>query len=835
MFNDDDNYEVDLSEKEDFNEDINKKSEEQNEFALNEAFKESQNNNLGSSNSTNYSTNTFKNVSIIEGINYQNNSNYNSISSEVDNNEKYLIYSNNNEQQIKRDELVNNGISRINNINKKEENGINNISIIKEQNNNKENTLYKNTLKLIIDSKNNKIINSIIISENNFFINYITNSLINFTLLQNKKVCFLFPDTKRAQSIYESYKTNANIKSILLQKGKNKKNKNDLQSFSEQLSQNNLFIILPNILYKLLSIGFVKFSDFGLIIFDECQLSDSNHPYNIIMQEFYFFYFKFPSQIVNIKTLPKILGLTQSPFKDKVNIKNEKKGEEILTNISENLDCQIVLDPELFIEDKNNNEENIDIIGVKSIFEQKNKIDGINIILMKYFFEPMLDFCLDNYLKVFGDKKELNQFNIKEIKSKYVAVLKEKFSKELIEEYNKVETSERTIHFLSQNSTMFKTFEDIQKMLINIIQNGDLMDIYYLFVKYKELYENNLNNIKESKDNNNNNYLKKFYKKLIYLFEINIRAFKRLLDKKVEYKADRLNKFMNKLNDIYNNNKNSKSFICVNNRKMVYILYNYLNRESLYKNKIGFVVGTNNKKEENISLTLSIRSTNNEINERKKEYNDNKLNILICTTPGLEYLTKEKCDNIFIFSELSNTNNDLEKIKEKGKNSKAKMFLFLNEAKMNKINSGNISNKENKDNNIQLKKYFLDKDKNIENPKDYRTKNYIEKKNLEKNYFYYIKNTEAKITIKNCMLLFNEINNLFFSKNIKINIEKNIIENKEEPKFICESKFQWKKNEQKFRSNKYNDKQSAESECYLQFIIFLYKNGEIDDHFRIKM
>ena len=337
--------------------------------------------------------------------------------------------------------------------------------------------------------------------------------------------------------------------------------------------------------------------------------------------------------------------------------------------------------------------------------------------------------------------------------------------------------------------------------------------------------------MKNLQGSNENNYLIKFYKKLICLFEINMRAFKQLINRKLEYKTDRLNKFMNKLNEIYNKNKNTKTFICVSNRKMVYILYNYLNRELLYQNKIGFVVGTNNKKEENISLTLSIRSTPNEINERKKEYNENKKNILICTAPGLEYLTKEKCDNIFIFSELTSTNNDFEKIKEKTKTCKAKLYIFSHEG----MNSNNINKKENKDNNIKLKNYFLDKDKNFKNPKDYRTKNYIEKKHLENNICYYISKTEAKITLKNCMLIFNEINNLFLSKNIKINAEKNTFEYKEELKFACESKFQWKKNEQKFRSNKYNDKQSAESECYLQFIIFLYKNGEIDNNFRIKM
>ena len=508
---------------------------------------------LANSMSTNYSS-----------VNFENNIYNYSKNSEINNNS--LKFSDNNIEQEKNEEKNKNKKKK----KKKKEKEIQKKELIKEninnnifledtnKKNNTENNSYTNILNLIIDKNRNKINNSIIISENNSFIDNIINSAINFEISKNKKICFLTPDTKSAQDIYNKFKDNANIKAILLQKGKNKKNKNDYQSFLEQLNQNNFFIILPNILYKLLSIGFTKLSDFGLIIFDECHLCDSNYPYNIIMQEFYFYYFKYPSNVVNSSTLPNILGITQSPFKDKANIKNEKKGLEILQNLSENLDCQIAVDPSVLNIDNKLKEENYDIITVKSIFEQRNKIDAINILLMKYFFEPMLDFCLDDYLKSNGDKKELNQFNLKDIKKKYLSVIKEKFSTEIFEEYNNIETSERTLHFLSQNSIMFKAFEDMQKMLINIIQNGDMDEFYYFFDKYKELYQNNLKNTIDM-------YQKKLYKKLIYLFAINKKVFENLKNKKMEYKTERLNKFMIKLNEIFTYNKNPKTLIIVNN------------------------------------------------------------------------------------------------------------------------------------------------------------------------------------------------------------------------------------------------------------------------------
>ena len=771
---------------------------------------------LANSTSTNYTIGQ-NSLNIVDEIN-----NFNSRNSEIE-------FNNNNYSNNQPEKKINKNKESINK-------SFNNNIIEEKKNIENKNDSDINILNLVIDKNKNIFNNSIIISQNNSFINDITNSSINFKLSQNKKICYLAPDTKSAQEIYERYKNNINIKTILLQKGKNKKNKNDLQSFSEQLKQNNLFIILPNILYKLLSIGFVKFSDFGLVIFEDCHLCDANNTYNLIMQEFYFYYFKFPSSKINPNTLPNVLGITPTPFKDKPNIKNEQKGLEILKNISENLNCQIVVDPSIFDVDNNLKEENYDIIPVKSIFQQKNKIDVINLLLMKYFFQPMVDFCLEDYLKLNGDKKELNQFNLKDIKKKYLSVIKEKFSTEIFEEYNNIETSERTLHFLSQNSIMFKAFEDMQKMLINIIQNGDMDEFYYFFDKCKELYQNNLKNT-------NDLYQKKLYKKLIYLFAINKKVFENLKNKKMEYKTERLNKFMIKLNEIFTYNKNPKTLIIVNNRKMVNILYNVLNRNSPeninYRNKVQFLVGSNNKKEDNSNLTLSTRITMNEINERKKEYNENKINILICTIPALEYLTKEKCEHILVFSDMTQIKNDFEKIKEKVKNSKANLHIFSLESKINNINmilgNANSSDKNNKNEFAQLQKYFLDKNKKIKNPNNYINKNYIEEKHLEKNFYYYIANTEAKMSLKNCMLLFNEINNLYISKNIKINVKKNIQEINKESKFVCQCEFQWGNKSAKCTSNVYNDKQSAENECFLRYIIFLHKNKLIDDHFRILM
>ena len=697
--------------------------------------------------------------------------------------------------------------------------------VIHQQNDNNNNNIdkqYQNILNCIINNK--EIINTVIISENDNLINYIILEIINNNLCKNKKICFIVSENKKAQNIYELYNNKQNIKALILQKSKGKKSKNDYQSFIQQINEINLFIVLPNVLYKLLSIGFIKIYDFGQIIFDDCHLCDSNHPYNMIMIEFYFYYFK--NQNI-CKKLPNIIGFTNSPYKDKNIVKNSKKCVELLKTISENLNCQMVVDPAIF-ENKNNNEEDIEFIAVESFMKDKNKVDGINIIHFKFFFGDILDLCLEDYLKNNGEKPELNSGNKNEIKKKYLNTLKDKFNAETFEKYNSIETSERSLHFLSANSLMFQTFEDMQKHLINIIQNFDLEEIYNFFKKYKELYEANL------KKPNDDNYLKKLYKKLLFIFKVNFKAFESLLNKNVTYKTDRLNKFIIKLNEIYSYNINFKTLIFVPNRKIANIIYNYLNRDdknNIFKDKSKYLVGTNGKKDENIILTLATRITNFELNERIKEYNENKIQILICTPPAIEYLIKEKCDYIIIFTELSNSNNDYEKVKDKAKTCKAKLIIFGNEP--NKIDDS-LKIKKDKE-FMQLKNLFME-DEKIKNPKNFRSSNFVENKNIDKLVIYYIPNTEAKMTLKNCMLLFNEINNLYLSKGIKININKQIVSYDKEQKFVCQINFQYKNNYNvTFMSKKYNDKQSAENECYFYYITFLHQKQLIDDHFRLKL
>ena len=708
----------------------------------------------------------------------------------------------------------NNNISNIpknSEISNKSENNIN----IKESNfNNKE---YNSLLNNIINK--DKITNSIIITENDIFINNILEQVVNYIISINKKICFITNDIKRGKQVEEYFSEKKELKILFLQKTKT--NKNEYLNFRTQIDMNNLFIFNQNILYKLLTIGYIKISDFGIMIFDECHLCDGNHPYNLIMQEFYFYYI---NNYIKI-SLPNIIGFTKSHFKEKNNIKNKSKNKigDFLKKMAENLDCQIIMDPQLVNDNKDKNEEIVEYIEVDNYLKERNKVEIINIILIKYFFEDMINLCIKDYIKFNGETEELIGDKKLEIKNRYLNLIKDKFFSENLEKYNNFETSERYLHFLSQNSILFKAFEDMQRYLINIIQNIDLEEIYQFFEKYIYFYEKNLENQKNEK------YLKKIYSKMINIFKICSHAFKRLLDKKLVYETNRINKFMDILNKIYTKNENNKTLIFVPNRKIANILNNYLNRDKIdnkFKNKSKYIVGTNAKKEENILLILATRTTPLEIKERIKEYNEGKINILICTPPVLEYLDSIKCDTILLFDNISNTNNYFQKIKSKSIKCNSKLIILTNN--QDKILNNEIKEEKNDD---TLKNYFLEGEK-IKESIDLREENYIKNKNNEKLNYYYISETEAKISLKNCMILFNEINNLYCSKGIKINVDKKT-EKYDEQKYICNLWINCNDYNLEFISGLYNDKQSAENECFMKYLIYLHQKRIIGNNFQL--
>ena len=159
-----------------------------------------------------------------------------------------------------------------------------------------------------------------------------------------KKVVFLVCEVALVSQQSRVIDINCNYKVKEFSGGKKmSKLSSDPFIFRKEWDSNDIFVSTPTIIHRLLYTGYIKLSDIDLLVFDECHHTDSNHPYNLIMTEFYFYNKEFKE---NYK-LPQILGLTASPLKKKLDSNINDAAKQALISLSESLDCKIVIDPEV--------------------------------------------------------------------------------------------------------------------------------------------------------------------------------------------------------------------------------------------------------------------------------------------------------------------------------------------------------------------------------------------------------------------------------------------------------------------------------------------------------
>ena len=745
------------------------------------------------------------------------------------------------------DNLNNNSINFINkdnndetnyfNLNNFENDSVNDDDIIKKSENEKNNLINKNkivTNSSIKESKStaysnnsvndiydfeeitkhifsniNEINNSIIVGDNENLIQNLYVNLIN--CLTDKKICFLVSNMKKFDEVYnilnEKIGKTKNILSI--QGGRGKKLKNDYVKFQDFINSGDIFLVIADVFYKLLSTGFVKIFQFNILLIDECHLCEGNHPYNLILSEFYYYYYyisvKNKTNLIN--KLPNIIGSFNTIDIDANLLDNEEKCLSLLTNLSENLNCQIIITNQELIEHQNMNI--VENVKIENHLKETKSINIIYQIIEHYFTIKMLNLGINNYIKLNGISKNLNDDNKESIIKNYIEINNKKFFTESFVEYTNIESSEKQLHFLSQGSYIFQILENIQKYIIILLQNLDLQSILNLFEEYIKLYEKNLKIIEDYN-------VKNEIKTIIGIITDTKNAFQYIKDKKkFNYINDRIIKLLNILNNI---DTNKKIIIFVPTRKLTYVLNNFLIQK---KYKSDYISGIYIKKEESISnLLLSTKIKPNEIKERCLKFNNNEINILICTTQITDLLKIiNSCDITIIFNELSS--NDFIKIKNFNDKYKSKIIIFSENNNINDINF-DFKNK--------LYNFF----ENNENCRNFRRQNYLETKinEIGKQYLYKISETDAKLSLKNVMSLFNEINNVFLNQGVKIIINK---EFKEEiidkvKNFKCKIEL-W--NGTKVYSHVCKDKQTAENECYLQTVVFLHKKNKIDNNFKV--
>ena len=280
-----------------------------------------------------YITNEGKNIynNTNDGNNYTNTINENSITDDYNNN----INSINNEfNNISND---NNNISNDNNNSNNNNNRKRDISIFDEEesseeeeflpinNNNNNNSESNNQIKLYENQKQiylkakEKPNNSIIFMETGKGKTLISillmADLLNINIFsqknqkidKTKKIIFFVCDTSliiQQQKAIEKY---LKISVGVIQGKKSKKSKSDYENFRGIFENFSVFVAIHNVIYKLLSCGFLEISEIDMFVFDECHHCNFDHPYNLIMEEFYFYYKNnFPE-----KKLPVIIGKTR--------------------------------------------------------------------------------------------------------------------------------------------------------------------------------------------------------------------------------------------------------------------------------------------------------------------------------------------------------------------------------------------------------------------------------------------------------------------------------------------------------------------------------------------
>ena len=557
------------------------------------------------------------------------------------------------------------------------------------------------------------------------------------------------------------------------------------------------------------------------------------------MEEFYFYYKNnFPE-----KKLPVIIGLTASPSKNAIKNNLKQTAKNSLQILSENLDCKVIIDPEMrnnFVDVENFNDlENIFYVLVEPHVIDEN-YNEIKELLKKNFFEKFTNLCFDFF---FADeiKKISDDFKLKiEKKNEYVKIynklIDEKFNSLNLLLFNQIDEFK-----INNFSLIFKVYEKIQRNIFLILENLDVFSLQKYFNENVEVYYNLIH--KKHNEKNYINEIEKFpasiLKKILEIFE----NFKNSLEIKLKssenYQSDRIKKMKNELSNQLKNNPKSKIVIFVQNRIVAYYLEEILNNYFKSQNiSCVSVIGINRKRSES-GTVLNPNNTLNELNSKIKKFNSNESQILIGTSAIEEGLDFQTCNSVLVFTQLNTAKSYIQmKGRARMKNNSFKVFTNEIESTKNNIKSFVLLIQE-------MKEFFKD-----DFVYDFRRKGFENNKSLGK-YFFKFKNSQAKITLKNVSMLFHEVlqqaNNL--NCPIKVKIETKKIKNPNlnpEFFFVSEGIFDddnkinfksLKKNvvDGKIKGNSHKEKNNSEKEIQMRILVILYKLGYLSDYVKFQI
>ena len=559
----------------------------------------------------------------------------------------------------------------------------------------------------------------------------------------------------------------------------------------------------------------------------------------------HYFYYKnnFPE-----KKLPVIVGLTASPSKNAIKNNVKQTAKNSLQVLSENLDCKVIIDPEMknnFVDVNNFNDfENIFYILVEPHVIDESYSEIVS-ELKKNFFEKFTNLCFEFFfaeeIKKIKDEIPFKPEKKKDYVDLYNKLISDKFNSLNLLLYNQCDELN-----IGNFSFLFRVYEKIQRNIFLILENLDVfslekyfnenVDVYYNLINKKNSEKNILNEFEDLRKNIPVSILKN----ILELFETASKTIKNLI-KTQNYISDRVKKMKTELAHLLNQDAQSRIVIFVQNRIVAYYLEDLLNSffKSLPKNiTCVSVIGINRKRSE-AGTVLNPNNTLSELNSKIKKFNSGEAQILIGTSAVEEGLDFQSCNSVLVFTQLNTAKSYIQmKGRARMKNNSFKVFTNDVETTKNNIIQFVLLMQE-------MKEFFK-----FDFVHDFRRKNFEFEKSLGK-YFFKFKNSQAKLTLKNVSMLYHEVLQQASNANfpIKIKIETKKIKNPNlNPEFLFQSegivsdenKINFKSSKKnvvdgRIKGNSHKEKSNSEKEIQMRILVLLYKLGYLSDYVKFQI
>lgn len=662
---------------------------------------------------------------------------------------------------------------------------------------------------------------------------------------KNKKIIFFVCNTSLINQQKNHIKEILNVEVGTIQGKKDTKSKSDYEAFLNKWNSFNIFVAIPEIVYKFLSCGFINIFQITMLVFDECHNTTADHPYNKIMNEFYFFYKKEKKVDESKYKFPIIYGLTASPLKTRIGgNSNIQAATDALIKLCENLDCVAVIDPDMIYvgEEEKEKDKNKNVyVEIKTHDKSEGYKDVVNELKILFKQISALAFSL------FPKKYKNN--NMKEYLKPYLIYVMKKFIQVDLVNYNNICQENINLYNLKSENKLLYIFEELQRHIFLILENLGLDSLIIYFEKVIQLYDKayqkklekeeeenessddstNVTKLKESEDSDTDDeeeLLLNLDAEIIlklkgFIQSTNDNLQLKKNEGKLNYISDRLTKLYNTLEEL----DKSKIIIFIANRIIAHILQptlsRYLNKNFPNK-KCEEVIGVN-KRTKKRSLTLTPSITLNKLNQIIKEFNEDKFDILIGTSAIEEGLDIQSCNSVISLVEIQTPKSYIQmRGRARKTNSKFYIFSYSQEETKSKV-------KNFLEIGAKMKELF---DNGI--IKDFKRKNFIQDK---KDFIYYIfiELTHAKLTLNNASVFFNEIKQQMENYKVKFSCEIKVsaIPNQEQ-KFIGKMKIETNLSNinKKYQSDICNSKDEAKKMCQYNALVNLIQNKYLDEHLK---